>query len=188
MDLSAVIITHTHADHIMGLDDVRSFCLKTGKPMPIFTSAEYQADIQRIFPYAFGEFPPGVFVPRFELLDVPAQLDLVGLEIKTMWVEHGKMSVLALRINDFAYVTDVKTIPPSAWNQLQGLEVLMLDAVRRSPHPNHLHVDAAIEVAQQLGAKTTYFTHLSDDFDHAITESELPQGIRLAFDGLKIPL
>lgn len=185
-DIEACLITHTHADHVMGMDDLRSFCLATGQPMPVYTSPEYQQDIRRIFSYAFLEYPPEIWVPRFDLLDVPSELSLGGMQIETFWVEHGPLPVLALRVGDFAYVTDVSHIPDDAMSRLRGLDCLILDAVRYRPHPNHLHYDRAIEVAQEIGARQTYFTHLSDDYDHDKVNSELPQGIELAYDGLTI--
>jgi len=188
MSVDAVIVTHTHADHVMGMDDLRAFCIQTKRPMPIYTSPDYQDDIRRIFNYAFKEFPAGIWVPKFDLHDVPPILELCGLTIHTMWVEHGPWPVLALRINDFAYLTDVSHIPPSAWDQLQGLDTLVLDAVRIRPHPNHFHFEKSIEVAGQLGARQTYFTHLSDDFDHDVVNADLPPGLALAYDGLEIPL
>lgn len=187
-DIEAVLITHTHADHIMGLDDIRAFCLKYQAAIPLYAWPQYQDDIRRIFPYAFADFPPGIFVPRLELRDVPETLEVGGLSVKTMKVDHGPLPVVAVRVNDFAYVTDVSAIPEKSWEQLLGLNNLILDAVRYKPHPNHFHYERAIEVAQQLKAKTTWFTHLSDDYDHEETEKALPSGIRLAYDGLKIPL
>jgi len=185
--VDAVIITHTHADHVMGMDDLRSFVLKSGQAMPIYAWPKDQLDIQRIFPYAFADFPPGVEVPRFDLIDMPAQIEGGGFVIEVFPVWHGKTQVAALRIGDFAYVTDVSEIPAVSWERLLGLKTLVIDAVRRRPHPNHFHFEKAIEVAQQLGAETTYFTHLSHDYDHDITErDELPPDIRLAYDGLRI--
>jgi phosphoribosyl 1,2-cyclic phosphate phosphodiesterase len=185
-DIDAVLITHTHADHVMGMDDLRSICMKTRRDMPVYTYPRYQEDIKRIYPYAFAEFPPGVEVPRYALSDVPNQLDFAGMKIEFMEVVHGNIPVTALRVNDFAYVTDVSEIPPSAWERLQGLETLILDAVRYKPHPNHFHFEKAVEVAQALGAKKTYFTHLSHDYDHDVTNAALPKGIELAYDGLRI--
>jgi len=188
LDLDAVLITHTHADHVMGMDDLRSLCLKYERPMPVYTSPQHQADIRRIFPYAFEEFPEGIWVPRLDLIDVPPMLELGGMRIQTFWVDHGQTPVLGVRVNDFAYVTDVGHIPPAAWEVLQGLDTLVLDAVRYRPHPNHFHYERAVEVALKLGAKQTYFTHLSDDYDHDKTNAELPEGIELAYDGLRIPV
>ncbi len=186
--VDAVIITHTHADHIMGMDDLRSFCLITKQPMPIYASPESQADIRRIFPYAFLPGPEGVEVPEYRLIDVQPLQGVVGIELRTFWVYHGPTPVLGLRVRDFAYLTDVNFIPDEAMRQLEGLDTLIMDAVRYRPHPNHYHYEKAIEVAQSIGARQTYFTHLSHDYDHDIVNSELPNGIQLAFDGLRIQL
>ena len=187
-EIEACIVTHTHADHIMGMDDLRCFSMQTGRAMPVYTSAEYQDDIRRIFSYAFEECPPEIWVPRFDLRDVPEELELCGLTIRTFWVEHGPIRVLGLRVNDFAYVTDVSLIPPAAMALLGGLDTLILDAVRYRPHPHHLHFDRAVEVAGEIGARQTYFTHLSDDYDHDRTNEELPEGVELGYDGLVVAL
>ena len=110
------------------------------------------------------------------------------MHIRILRVLHGPWPVLALRVNDFAYVTDVGEIPPEAEEHLHGLDTLVLDAVRYKPHPTHFHYDKAIEVAQRLGARQTFFTHLSHDYDHDATNAQLPPGIALAYDGLRIPL
>ncbi len=187
-DVEATLITHTHADHVMGMDDLRSLCVKTRRDMPVYAWPQYQEDIKRIFPYAFTEMPPGVEVPRFDLRDVPEALNVGGMEITTFQVMHGKLPVVGLRLGDFAYVTDVSEIPEAAWSKLLGLKTLILDAVRIRPHPNHFHFEKAIEVAKQLGAETTYFTHLSHDYDHDVTNQQLPEGIQLAWDGLRIEI
>ena len=188
LDLEAVIITHTHADHIMGMDDLRSFCIVQKRAMPVYTLTKHMPDIRRIFPYAFQESAEGIEVPRFDLREMPSTAEIAGLKIESMVVEHGSMPVIALRVNDFAYVTDVGGIPPEAEAKLQGLETLILDAVRYKPHPNHFHYDLAIEWAQRLGAKKTYFTHLSHDYDHDKVNAELPDEIELAYDGLRISI
>lgn len=188
LDLAATIITHTHADHIMGMDDLRSFCIKTGEAMPVYTLPEYHADIRRVFKYAFEDFPPGIFIPRFDLHDIPERLELGGLTIETRPVPHGPVRSLAIRVNNFAYLTDLSEIPGEIRPWLAGLDTLVLDAVRYRPHPNHLHFDKAIEEAERIGARQTYLTHLCDDYDHATVEATLPRHIRLAYDGLHIPL
>ena len=184
LSINGLFLTHSHADHIMGLDDLRAYCIKSGEAVDIYSSERYHADVKRIFDYAFGEYPAGIWVPRFELKPVQPIHRLAGMEIKTFWVDHGPMPVLGLRVNDFAYLTDVNNIPDDARAMLNGLEVLILDAVRYRPHPNHFHFEKALEVAQEIGAKTTYLTHLADDYDHDLVESELPANIRLAYDGL----
>lgn len=187
-DIEAVLITHTHADHIMGMDDLRAFGLKYRRHIPVYTGDEAKEDIQRVFPYMFREFPPEILVPRVEFRPVEPSMEIVGLEVRSAWVMHGPTPVVALRINDFAYVTDVKTFSPEAWQMLQGVKTLVLDAVRFRPHPNHLNFEEAVKVAQELGAEETFFTHLADDYDHSVVEPTLPKGIHLAYDGLRLPL
>jgi phosphoribosyl 1,2-cyclic phosphate phosphodiesterase len=185
-DIEAVLITHSHADHVMGMDDLRSICMKTRLPVPVITLPRYQNDIRRIFPYAFEEYPPGVFVPRFEFRDVTADLKVGGLSFRTFLVEHGPLPVVGLRVGDLAYITDVSGIPEAARRELDDLDVLIIDAVRIRPHPNHFHFAKAIEVAQEIGARKTFLTHLSHDFDHDLTNASLPDGIELAWDGLRL--
>ncbi len=188
-DLDGVLITHTHADHIMGMDDLRCFELKSARNMPIYAQPQDQAVLKRVFAYAFGGAQPGVHVPQFELHDVPQVIHRAGLDIETMIVQHGPTPVVAIRVADFAYVTDVSHIPDAAMARLQNLDVLVLDAVRRRPHPNHFHFTQAIEVAESLGARLTVFTHLSHDYDHDVTEqTELPPHIRLGYDGMQLPV
>jgi phosphoribosyl 1,2-cyclic phosphate phosphodiesterase len=188
LGVECVIVTHSHADHIMGMDDLRSFCMVTRKPMPVYALPCHQEDVRRVFTYAFKDYPAGIEVPRFDLRDVPDRLQAGGMSIETMTVLHGSAPVVALRVNDFAYVTDVSEIPAEAAAKLHNLDTLMLDAVRYEPHPNHFHYERAIEEALKIGAKRTFFTHLSHDYDHDATNAKLPPGIELAFDGLRIPL
>ena len=190
-DIDAVLVTHTHADHIMGMDDLRSICIKTGRPMPIHTLPRYQEDIRRVFAYAFAEYPKGVVVPRFDLIDVPetpSLFEVGGMAVRTFLVEHGRVPVIGVRVNDFAYVTDVSHIPDLAMDELRGLDTFVVDAVRRKPHPNHFHFARSIEVAREIGARRTLFTHLGADYDHAATNAELPRGIELAYDGLVVEI
>lgn len=187
-DIDATVITHSHADHVMGMDDLRSICMKTGKPMPVYTLPRYQDDIKRVFDYAFKEHPSTLAVPRYDLIDLPEVIELGDLQVKTFLVDHGPSPVIGLRANGFVYITDVSAIPDAAWRFLDDVDVLVIDATRLQPHPNHFHFEMAIEVALKIGARQTYFTHLSHDYDHDRTEAILPQGILLAFDGLRIPL
>jgi phosphoribosyl 1,2-cyclic phosphate phosphodiesterase len=186
--VDAVVITHTHADHIMGMDDLRSFTMLAKNSMPIYTYPEYQEDLKRVFAYAFADPKADIVVPQFDLRDAPDHLSACGLEIYLFKVMHGPWPVIALRVNDFAYVTDVNQIPPEAWAKLQNLDTLILDAVRLKPHPTHYHFDEAVRVAKEIGARQTYFTHLSHDYDHDQTNAALPAGIELAYDGLRISL
>ncbi|MFZ4507401.1 MAG: MBL fold metallo-hydrolase [Fimbriimonas sp.] len=184
----AVLITHCHADHIMGMDDLRSICMLEGRSLPIYSLPDSLADIRRVFSYAFREYPPGVVVPRFNLIEVPEWISVGGMQVRTFVVQHGKIPVIALRVGDFAYITDVSLIPEEVMPLLDGLGTLLLDAVRVEPHPNHFHLARAIEVATRIGAKQTYFTHLSHDYDHDVTNLTLPPTMQLAWDGLRVPI
>lgn len=185
-DVEAVLITHTHADHVMGMDDLRSLCMKYERAMPVYTLPHYQEDIRRIYPYAFREFPKGVWVPRFDLMDAPSSLEVGGMAIQTFVVEHGPNPVIGIRVNDFAYVTDVSRIPPEADAFLQGLDTLIIDAVRLTPHPNHFHLEAALQEIGRLSPRVAYLTHLSHDYDHSVTEKQLPANVKLAYDGMRL--
>lgn len=188
--VEAVLITHSHADHIMGMDDLRSFCLRQGGELPIYSLGRYLDDIRRVFAYAFVPPAPGTFVPRLDLREIAADgevLDLVGLPVRVFSVEHGKVPVIALRIGGFAYLTDVSRIPPEAEAWLSDLDTLMIDAVRLSPHPNHFHLDAALEQIRRFAPKQAILTHLSADFD-AGAPPTLPPGVRLAYDGMTLDL
>ncbi len=185
-DIEPVLISHTHADHVMGMDDLRSICMVTGKPITVYARSDHQVDIKRIFEYAFREFPPGVVVPRFDLIEVPELLNVGGMEIRTFVVDHGKMKVVGVRVNDFAYITDVSYIPPEAEELLYGLDAFVVDGVRYKPHPNHFNFDQALECIAKLKPKRAYLTHLSHDYDHDVTRRNLPDGVDLAYDGLEI--
>ena len=183
-----VLITHTHADHVMGMDDLRSFCMVEERSLPVYTLPRYQDDIKRIYPYAFSEVPTGVFVPRFDLFDVPEVLESCGLTINIFEVQHGQVPCLGVRVNNFAYITDVNFIPDKVKNQLQNLDILVIDAVRHEPHPNHFHFDATMQAIAGLRPKIAYLTHLSHEYDHDIYEEKLSSNVRLAYDGLKLQI
>ncbi|HLK15805.1 MAG TPA: MBL fold metallo-hydrolase [Fimbriimonadaceae bacterium] len=187
-EIETVIITHTHADHVMGMDDLRSLCMLTGRPMPIYALPEHQPDIRRIFPYAFTPAPPGLVFPRFDLHAMPERLDAGGLTFVSFVVDHGATKVLGLRVNDLAYITDVSHVPAEAEAHLANLDVLVVDGLRYRPHPNHFNLEAALEFRDRIRPKMTYLTHLTHDFDHDVTEAELPSGVKLAFDGLHLTL
>lgn len=187
-DFDAVILTHSHADHIMGMDDLRSICILTGRSMPVYTLPTYQEDVRRIYNYAFREFPPGVVVPRFDLRDVPEVIEEGGMKIETFLVEHGRIPVIGIRVMHFCYITDVSRIPDNVLPRLQGLETLVIDAVRFAPHPNHLHYEKALEVISQVQPGRAILTHLSHDYDHDAFSAQLPSGVELAYDRMRIEI
>ena len=184
--LDAILYTHSHADHIFGLDDIRVFNYRQTQPIPIYAEPSVLNDIRRIYEYIFKPTPIGGGKPQVEMHTLaPGQgLTLGGLSVLPLCVFHGKLPILAYKFGaKFAYVTDVSAIPPETWPHLLDLDVLMLDAVRREPHETHFHLDAALEVVSQLRPQRTLLTHLSHDYDHRAVNAELPAGVELAYDG-----
>ena len=184
--LDAVLITHPHADHIMGLDDVRGFTLRTGKPMPVYAEASALNDLRRVFHYVFHPFPPGTSTPQIEFREIPAvgcPLQIGEMLIEPLRVFHGEMPILAFRVGPFAYVTDVSYIPPETLARLQGLELLILDALRFEPHPTHFNLQQALQMVEKLQPRRTLFTHLTHAFDYETVNAQLPEGVELAYDG-----
>ncbi len=194
--VDAVFYTHTHADHIFGLDDVRRFNDLSGQELPVYGDADTLDDIQRIYPYIFKQTQLGGGKPRLSLHEVEREFSLFGLKIQSFYVMHGKLPVLSYRFDQpatsttpaysAAYVTDVSYIPPDAMEKLYGLDVLLLDAVRFQPHPTHFGLYQALEVIEQVQPKRAYLTHLSHHFDHDTVNAQLPTGVELSYDGLVV--
>jgi len=188
----SVLFTHEHADHIFGLDDLRLFQFYLGHPVPLYCEPLVEERIRKSFDYAFsGAEPTHVgAVPQLTFHRIgPDPFELLGGRVAPLRLKHGpRIDVLGFRIGNVAYCTDTNGIPPESMPRLEGLDVLVIDALRNRPHVTHFSLDEAIEVARQLKPKRTIFTHMSHDLGHARTNAILPAGMELGYDGQRIPL
>lgn len=190
--IHAALYTHGHADHIFGLDDVRLFPYYLGHALPVFCEEEVEQRIRKSFDYAFenvtDKFPAGG-LPRLDLRRITVEpFELLGTQVTPIRLMHGRLKVLGFRFGNVAYCTDTNEIPAESWPLLEGLDVLILDALRPTPHPTHFSLEEAVAVANRVRAKRTLFTHMSHNLEHVKTNAALPDGMELAYDGLKIPL
>ncbi len=185
--LDAVLFTHAHADHVMGLDDVRPFNFRQKGQIPIYAAPETMTAIQRCFPYIFDGMKRASSVPQVDarLID-GSPFEVHGLEFLPVPILHGSDTIYGFRFAGAAYLTDHSDIPESSMQQLQRLDVLFLDALRYKPHPTHSTVDHSIRTVEKLRPRRAFFTHLSHDLGHERAESLLPPHIRLAYDGLEV--
>ncbi len=187
--LDAILYTHSHADHILGLDDVRPFNFYQQGTIPIFAAGETLEVIERVFSYIFFTGETESSRPRINVNQLDGQpFDLFGLEFQPIALKHGRGNSVGYRFGRAAYLTDHSEIPPESMAQLRGLDVLFLDALRHKPHPTHSTVERSLKYVEQLAPRRAYFTHISHDLGHVQTESLLPAHVHLAYDGLKIPV
>ena len=188
--IDAVLYTHTHADHILGLDELRRYSQMSKAPVPIFGDAFSLDELRRIFAYAFDrEAPRGGGVPELQLWTLAGGALSIGRqEIVPVPVRHGHRMILGFRFGTFAYLTDCNEVPAASMALLEGLDVLVLDALRRRPHPAHFCLDKALAVATRIGARRTLLTHICHDLGHAEITATLPPGVGLAYDGLQVDL
>jgi phosphoribosyl 1,2-cyclic phosphate phosphodiesterase len=187
------ILTHGHADHITGMDDLRRFCdLHGGTALTVYTTDEGMARVLSIFPYAIAERPVSRGYAAFKLQELPPQLDLPQGTIQSTLLPHGGLNTLGLAFTErssgkrFVYYTDCKRLPREAVELARGADVVVLDGLRDAPHPSHMSIGEAIAAAAEIGAKQTWLTHLTHLNDHATTDAAMPTGVRLAYDGLRL--
>lgn len=183
--LDAVLFTHAHADHLHGLDDVRCFCFDRDAPLPCYADAATVGRIEQVFDYAFRADNPSS-VPQLSLHVIDGPFGVCGLRVEPVPVLHGPLSVLAFRLGSFAYVTDCSAIPPASRQCLQGLDTLVLDALRFRRHPTHFCLDEALAAIDELHPRRALLTHIAHDFDHGAVDAGLPDHVRLAYDGLTL--
>jgi phosphoribosyl 1,2-cyclic phosphate phosphodiesterase len=187
--VDAILFTHGHSDHILGLDDVRRFNAMQRQPIPCFGDAATIRDVRRTFWYVFDAATArGGGLPQLDLFEIAGPFCVGRQEIVPVPIFHGERAILGLRFGAFAYLTDCSRIPDDSWQLLEGLDLLVLDALREKPHPTHFSLREAVDAARRIGAKRTCFTHMCHDLGHAATCASLPIGMELAYDGLVVDL
>lgn len=185
--VEAILFTHGHADHILGLDEVRRFNALQGRSIPCYGDARTLDDIRTTFKYVFDPATPkGGGVPKLELIEVDAPFTVGGDRFVPVPIFHGKRPILGYRLGAFAYLTDCSRIPDESWPLLEGLDLLVLDALRERPHPTHFTVAEAIEATRRIAPRRALFTHMCHDLAHEPTCARLPEGMALAHDGLVV--
>jgi phosphoribosyl 1,2-cyclic phosphate phosphodiesterase len=189
-EVHAVLLTHSHADHTAGLDDVRRYNEMLSAPMPLFADGQTLGDIKKRFDYIFKQTQEGGGKPRLELIKLEGgrSFSAAGIEFTAIKVKHGNIHILGFRTGGFAFLTDVSAIPDESFELLKGLDILVLDALRIEKHPTHFNLEQAIEAAKKIGAKRTYFTHITHSLEYEETNKSLPDGMELAYDGLEFEL
>ncbi|PZX61217.1 phosphoribosyl 1,2-cyclic phosphate phosphodiesterase [Algoriphagus ratkowskyi] len=188
-ELDAVIFTHEHKDHTAGLDDIRPFNFKQQRDMPIFGKRQVLDQVKQEFEYIFARKSyPGI--PQVETIEIDENaFTIEGITITPIPVMHYKLPILGFRIGDFTYITDANHIPEDSLKLIEGSEILVLNALQRESHISHFTLNEAVEIAKKIGAKETYFTHISHKLGlHNSVDLELPEGIALAYDGLQLTL
>lgn len=187
--VDGVLLTHAHADHISGIDDLRMYNFRQGNAIPIHGNAEALDGVRRRFDYCFTEpLQRGGGLPSLELVEVTNPFKWLGLRIIPVPIMHGKLGILGFRVGNFAYLTDASFISNESYALLEGVEYLVLNALRPKVHPTHFNIEQAIEAADRIGAIEAWFVHMTHDLMHAPTNQSLPKNRQLAHDGLQFTI
>jgi phosphoribosyl 1,2-cyclic phosphate phosphodiesterase len=185
--VDAVFYTHTHADHILGIDDLRplSFRHRPGK-LPLYARPDAAAFLRRMFSYIFDTDYKYGSLPQLELRPIDGPVEFFGASFEPVRLIHGETEIYGYRFGSTAYLTDHSEIPEASYHQLEGLDILFLDALRHKPHPTHSTVENSLRIVERLKPKRAFFTHICHDLAHEATNASLPPQVRLAYDGMKL--
>ena len=187
----AVIYTHSHADHLFGLDDLRLFGYRLNQAIPLYCEEIVEKQIRAAFSYAFAPHDPGLHygaIPQLELRRIGLEsFELLGVRVTPIRLMHGRLPVLGYRVGDVAFCTDVSYIPDESRPLLEGLDVLIIDALRDEPHETHFGIPQALAAIERVKPRRAYLTHVSHYLDYSETNARLPSGVELSYDGLRIP-
>jgi phosphoribosyl 1,2-cyclic phosphate phosphodiesterase len=186
--VDAILFTHCHADHVMGLDEVRRFNQLQHAAVPCYGDARTMGEIRRTFAYIFESTDEGGGIPQIHLFTLGGAFSIGHQEVVPVPVLHGRRTILGYRLGGFAYLTDCSGIPEASWPLLEGLDILVIDGLRHRPHPSHFTVGGALDVAARLRPGRTLLTHICHDLPHAATNATLPAGVELACDGLTLDI
>lgn len=186
--VDAILFTHPHADHLLGLDDIRRYNALQGTVIPCYGNEGTVREIRRVFAYAFNPFQAGGGIPRLALFELAGACCLGGQVVVPVPIFHGRLPILGYRVGGFAYLTDCSAIPDSSWPLLEGVRVLAIDALRDAPHPTHFTVAQALAVIERVRPERAWLTHIAHDLGHASTGKRLPDGVELAYDGLTLEI
>ena len=183
--VDAILYTHSHADHVLGLDDVRRFNSLQRQPIPCYGDLRTLGDLRRTFAYAFEDAgQQGGGIPRVVLFPLVGEFSIGAAAFTPVPVMHGSRVIYGYRVGNFAYLTDCSAIPETSWPLLEGVEVVILDALRDRPHPTHLSIAESLQIVERLAPERAFFTHMCHDLPHVATCARLPEGVELAYDGL----
>jgi phosphoribosyl 1,2-cyclic phosphate phosphodiesterase len=187
--VTEVVYTHAHVDHFFGLDELRGIQFATGRAIEIYAARNVLESLKRVYGHLFDEsIQKGGGILSVRLHEIQDRFAAGPLELLPIPILHGDLPILGYRWGDLAYLTDCSGIPDSSWPLLQELDVLVLGMLRKKPHPTHFNLDQALAVVDRLKPRFTYFIHMTHDLVHAEIEKELPEGVHLAFDGLRVDL